>query len=144
MHCRLVSSCIHILCCYSCTQGIWFVILIDVYFSQGKNKPWHPRVYSWIWHHREHFVFVINSPVYSPPESQDSLVYSPPWSCDSPVYLSPDSRDSPVMNTPGSWPKLVYKKSCWCKIHQEVKTTLWLIRWRVFTPWSFCHQKVSL
>ncbi len=53
MHCCVVSSCINILCCYSCTQGVWFVILIGLYFSQVKNKPWHPWVYSWIWHHRE-------------------------------------------------------------------------------------------
>ncbi len=38
----------------SCIQGIWFIILIGVYFSQVKNKPWHPWVYSLIWHHREH------------------------------------------------------------------------------------------
>jgi hypothetical protein len=28
-------------------------ILIDVHFSQVKNKPWLPWVYSWIWHHRK-------------------------------------------------------------------------------------------
>jgi hypothetical protein len=35
------------------------------------------------------FVFVIDTPVYSPPESGDSLVYLPPWSRDSPKYSSP-------------------------------------------------------
>ncbi len=37
----------------SCIQGIWLVILIGVYFSQVKNKPWLPWVYSWTWHRRE-------------------------------------------------------------------------------------------
>ncbi len=31
-------------------------MLIDVYFSQVKNKPWLPWVYSWIRHCREHGV----------------------------------------------------------------------------------------
>ncbi len=36
------------------------VTLTDVYFSQVKNKPWHPWVYTWFWHRREQsllFVF---------------------------------------------------------------------------------------
>ncbi len=37
----------------SCIQGICFVILIGVYFSQVKNRPWLPWVYSWIWHRCE-------------------------------------------------------------------------------------------
>ncbi len=53
MHCRLVMSCIHVSCCNSCIKGIGFVILIFVYFSQVKNKPWLPWVYSWFWHCRE-------------------------------------------------------------------------------------------
>ncbi len=36
-----------------CIQGIWLLVLISVYFSQVKNKPWLPWVYSWIWHRRE-------------------------------------------------------------------------------------------
>ncbi len=43
---------------YCCAQGTWFVILIDVYFSQVKNKPWLPWVYSWIWHHRKQLRWV--------------------------------------------------------------------------------------
>jgi hypothetical protein len=39
----------------------------------------------------ELFEFVIESPVYSLPGSQDSPVYSSPGSCDSPVYSSPGS-----------------------------------------------------
>jgi hypothetical protein len=38
---------------YLCSQ-VKFVILINVYFSQVKNKPWLPWVYSWIQHRREH------------------------------------------------------------------------------------------
>jgi hypothetical protein len=26
----------------------------DVYFSQVKNKPWYPWIYTWFWHCREH------------------------------------------------------------------------------------------
>jgi hypothetical protein len=51
---------------------------------------------------KELFVFVINSPVYSPPRSRDSKVYSPPGSPDSPVYSSPGSPDSPVYSSLGS------------------------------------------
>ncbi len=39
----------------------------------------------------ELFEFVIDSPVYSLPGSQDSPVYSSPGSRDSPVYSSPGS-----------------------------------------------------
>ncbi len=46
-------SCILVICCNSYVQGIWFVILIGVYFLQVKNKPWLPWVYTWIWHHHE-------------------------------------------------------------------------------------------
>jgi hypothetical protein len=52
-------------------------------------------------------ILVIDSPVYSLPESRDSLVYSPPGSRDSPEYSSLGSLDSPVMNTLGSQPKFV-------------------------------------
>ncbi len=90
------------------------------------------------------FLFVIDSPAYSPTGSQDSSVYSPPQSRDSPVYASTG------IETPRWWIhwgvglQLVYKKSCWCKIHQGVDNPLLLIHWGVFTPWSLCHQKVSL
>ncbi len=59
-----------------------------------------------------------------------------------PVYLSPGNQDAPVMNTLVNRPKLVYKRTCWCKINQGVKIPLWLIHWGIFTPWSICHQKV--
>ncbi len=36
----------------SCLQAR-LAIMIDVYFSQVKNKPWLPWVYSWIGHHRK-------------------------------------------------------------------------------------------
>jgi hypothetical protein len=68
----------------------------------------------------ELFVFVINSPVYSPPLSHDSPVYSSPW----------------------SWDQISSQKTCWCIIHQEIKTPLWLIHWGFFTHCSICHQKV--
>jgi hypothetical protein len=60
----------------------------------------------------ELFVFVIGSQMYpySPPVSRDSL------QC---IHLR-----APRMNIPGSQPKLVYKKTCWWKIHQGVKTPL--------------------
>ncbi len=42
----------------SCVQGIWFTILIAIYFSQVKNKPWLPWVCTWIWHRRERWVII--------------------------------------------------------------------------------------
>ncbi len=59
----------------------------------------------------ELFVFVIDSPVYSPPGNQTPRCIHLLWSHE---YT-------------GELPKLVYKKSCWCKIHHEVETALWLI-----------------
>ncbi len=53
----------------------------------------HRKDFKFFWIFEELFVFVIDSPVYSPPGSQDSPVYSPPWSHDSPVYSQPWSRD---------------------------------------------------
>jgi hypothetical protein len=32
------------------------VTLTDVYFSQVKNEPWHPWVYTWFWHCREQYI----------------------------------------------------------------------------------------
>ncbi len=37
--------------------GNWFTSLIAVYFSQVKNKPWLPWVYTWIWHRQEQLQF---------------------------------------------------------------------------------------
>jgi hypothetical protein len=36
VHSHLISLSIHIPCLYSCVQGIWFVILTDVYFRRLK------------------------------------------------------------------------------------------------------------
>jgi hypothetical protein len=66
----------------------------------------------------EILIFLINSLVYSPLESQDSLVMN--------IYQ-------------GSQPELVYEKPAGAKkIHQKVKIPLSLIRWGVFTPRSIC------
>jgi hypothetical protein len=92
----------------------------------------------------ELFEFVIDSPVYSLPGSRDSPVYSSPGSRDSPLSSSPGSRDFPVVNTPGSRPKLVKKRTFWCKILQGVETPLCLIHWGVLTPWSIIHKKIVL
>jgi hypothetical protein len=35
-----------------CTNCV--CIITGVYFSQVKNKPWIPWVYTWFWHRREH------------------------------------------------------------------------------------------
>ncbi len=72
---------------------------------------------------KELFAFVIDSLMYSPPGSRESLMYSPPpWNRDSSVY-SPGKRDSPVMNRVHygvdlNW----FPKTSWCKIHQRDKT----------------------
>ncbi len=61
------------------------------------------------------FVFVIDSPVYSPPGSRDSPVYSPPGSRPKFVFKknllvqnTPGSQDSPGINTLRSLDSLVY------------------------------------
>jgi hypothetical protein len=38
---------------FSCTSCV--SIVTGVYFSQVKNKPWIPWVYTWSWHRREQF-----------------------------------------------------------------------------------------
>ena len=30
-------------------------VITGVYFLQVKNKPWIPKVYTWIWHRHEHY-----------------------------------------------------------------------------------------
>ncbi len=41
----------------------------------------------------------------------------------------------------GCLPKLVYKKTCWCKIHQGIKIVLSLIHWAVLTFGIFVTRK---
>jgi hypothetical protein len=63
----------------------------------------------------ELFVFVIDSPVYSPPGSQDSPLYSPPRSQDSLEY-------SPL----GSQPKLLSKTVAGAKYSRESRLSYWI------------------
>ncbi len=43
----------HLLPCTSCV-----CVITGVYFSQVKNKPWIPWVYTWFWHRRVNMYFV--------------------------------------------------------------------------------------
>ncbi len=101
--------------------------------------------FKFFWIFEDLFIFIIDSPVYSTPGSQDFPVYSPLWSHDSPLYSSPGSQDSPVMNTLGSGPKSLYKKATKAKTSGNWDS-LWLIHWGVFTPRSFflCEPVVML
>jgi hypothetical protein len=63
----------------------------------------------------ELFVFVIDSPVYSPPGSQDSPLYSPPGSQDSLEY-----------SPPGSQPKLLSKTVAGAKYSRESRLSYWI------------------
>ncbi len=64
--------------------------------------------------------------MYPPPKRQDLPVYSPPGSYDSQVYSSRGAK-TPGDEYTGESTLIGLQKSCWYKIHQEVKTTLWFI-----------------
>ncbi len=118
-------------------QG-FFCIILTIYLHKKKRTT-----YSAYMQERSGVIRIRNwLQVHPPLESQDSPVYSPPRSCDSPVYSSIGSLNSPRMYTRGSWPKLIYKETSWCNVHQSVKTPLWLINWGVLILWSICHQNV--
>jgi hypothetical protein len=87
----------------------------------------------------ELFVFVIDSPVYSPPRSRDK-----------PMYSSPGSRLPSDEYTGESQPKLVCKNTSWYKVHQVVKTPLltrWFIHFFIINIYDPClnyeHQEKS-
>ncbi len=68
----------------------------------------------------ELFIFVIDSPVYSPPGSRDSQVYSPPGKHDFPVYSSPETPW--CIHQWGVGLNWFTKEPCQCKIHWVEKT----------------------
>ncbi len=54
-----------------CTSN---VILMGVYFSQVKKKPWHPWVHTWFRHHREQKLSYIQLHIEPIPVSWDTLL----------------------------------------------------------------------
>ncbi len=83
--------------------------------------------FEFCWIFVELFVFIIDPLLPRGTASNESRLpgHLPQLSCDSLVYSSPKSRDLPVMNNRS---KLLSKKTCWCQIHQEVMTPLWMNR----------------
>ncbi len=102
-------------------QIVYSVFFIKPLLLVPLETPRKDFEYFWIF--EKFFLFVIDSPVYSPPGKCDSLVYS-----------SPGSWDSPVYSPPGIQPKLVYKRTLLVQNMLGSQTPMWLIHWGVLTP----------